>query len=280
VAAAGNRLFHPDANKGKWTSEEDEELRSYVADLGNKWVQIGARLGRPREACRVRWREIQLGSEKKSGKWSADEEERLKSAVNEYLLAKKEAEGGSSGFNNRIPTIVSMPAIDDGGGGGTTAGGGSTSRDAGTTPAALSNLDNTNPFTNTTPGSIKIDKRIVLDDIDWGVISQRVGSRSNIQCCEKWYDQLAPSMVDRGDWGMGDDRRLLKALWRAGNVAEFEVQWEGLVPERTAQQARRRWRLMVKVVPEYKEKEFSEVVEYLVSKHLPQLMVKEPRVSS
>lgn len=268
VAAAGNRLFHPDAKKGKWTPEEDEELSSLVAELANKWVQIGSRLGRTREACRVRWREIQLGNEKKKGKWSPDEELRLQNAVNEYLQAKKQAEGV---INTGVPTIVSMPANVNGSDNG-----------AGPSRGNIPGLAVPNTTTFTTPASTpasqqKIDKRIVLDDIDWGVISQRVETRSNIQCLEKWYDQLAPSMVDRGDWGTGDDRRLLKALWRAGNVAEFEVQWDGLVPERTAQQARRRWRLMVKVVPEYKEKEFSEVVEYLVSKHLPQLVVKEPR---
>jgi len=43
---------------------------------------------------------------------------------------------------------------------------------------------------------------------------QAVRTRSNLQCLEKWYDQLCPSMVDRGEWGPGDDRRLLRALYR------------------------------------------------------------------
>ena len=42
---------------------------------------------------------------------------------------------------------------------------------------------------------------------------QSVGTRSNIQCLEKWYSQLSPSMVARGEWGSGDDRRLLRALF-------------------------------------------------------------------
>jgi hypothetical protein len=40
-----------------------------------------------------------------------------------------------------------------------------------------------------------------------------VGTRTNIQCLEKWYTQLSPSMVARGEWGSGDDRRLLRALY-------------------------------------------------------------------
>lgn len=43
---------------------------------------------------------------------------------------------------------------------------------------------------------------------------QAVRTRSNLQCLEKWYDQLSPSMVERGEWGPGDDRRLLRALYR------------------------------------------------------------------
>ena len=42
---------------------------------------------------------------------------------------------------------------------------------------------------------------------------QAVGTRTNIQCLEKWYSQLSPSMVARGEWGSGDDRRLLRALY-------------------------------------------------------------------
>ena len=49
---------------------------------------------------------------------------------------------------------------------------------------------------------------------------QAVGSRSNVQCLEKWYSQLSPSMVARGEWGSGDDRRLLRSLFlRCGAVA-------------------------------------------------------------
>lgn len=44
-------------------------------------------------------------------------------------------------------------------------------------------------------------RRQVLDDVDWGVVSSRVGTRSDIQCLEKWYSQLCPSMVERGEAG-------------------------------------------------------------------------------
>lgn len=43
------------------------------------------------------------------------------------------------------------------------------------------------------------DGRIILDDIDWDVISSRHGARSAPQCLTKWYTQLAPSMVSKGE---------------------------------------------------------------------------------
>jgi hypothetical protein len=91
----------------------------------------------------------------------------------------------------------------------------------------------------------------VPDDIDWNVcghghchhcrhstradgyldrlavLLQAVGSRSNVQCLEKWYSQLSPSMVARGEWGSGDDRRLLRSLFlRYGAVArDSDREW-------------------------------------------------------
>ncbi len=42
------------------------------------------------------------------------------------------------------------------------------------------------------------DGRIILDDIDWDVISAQHGTRAAPQCLTKWYTQLAPSMVSKG----------------------------------------------------------------------------------
>ena len=42
------------------------------------------------------------------------------------------------------------------------------------------------------------DGRIILDDIDWDLISAQHGTRAAAQCLTKWYTQLAPSMVSKG----------------------------------------------------------------------------------
>ena len=46
--------------------------------------------------------------------------------------------------------------------------------------------------------SKRSDGRIILDDIDWDVISAQHGTRAAPQCLTKWYTQLAPSMVAKG----------------------------------------------------------------------------------
>ena len=40
-----------------------------------------------------------------------------------------------------------------------------------------------------------------------------------------------------GDWGSGDDRRMLRALLASGAAEEWQPDWGAVVPERTAAQA-------------------------------------------
>ena len=74
-----------------------------------------------------------------------------------------------------------------------------------------------------------------------------------------------------GDWGSGDDRRLIKGILQCGATQEYSVPWSSLVPGRTAQQAKRRWRLMVKRVPDSADIEFAEQLDYLVDNFTPDL---------
>ena len=79
-----------------------------------------------------------------------------------------------------------------------------------------------------------------------------------------------------GEWGSGDDRRLLRALLKTGAAEDFQVHWGQLVATRTAQQARRRWRLMLKCVKDSKDREFSENLKTLVTTFTPDLLLPSP----
>lgn len=41
------------------------------------------------------------------------------------------------------------------------------------------------------------------------------------------YDIMCPSMIDRGEWGRGDDVRLLQALAEGGYEHEWQVRGRG-----------------------------------------------------
>lgn len=249
VAACGLRLVHPDARKGPWTQTEDDRLRELVESKGAQWAEIATEMERTRLAVRDRWKEIKIGPQKARGYWTVDEEQRLAEAVDAYMLSRSRQTAATA------PGI----ALSD------TAANGIKSTNAVPSPQSGG------------PSEVR-DRRVVLDDIDWGPISVRVGTRSATQCKDKWYSQLSPSMVARGDWGPGDDRRMLRSLWTMQATAEHEVAWDRVVTGRTAAQARRRWRLMLKAVPQNRDKEFPEVLDWLVETYMPRL--KQPKGQS
>lgn len=79
-------------------------------------------------------------------------------------------------------------------------------------------------------------------------------------------------MHGSGEWGSGDDRRLLRALARTGARHDFQVEWGQLVASRTAMQARRRWRLMLKCVRDAADREFHENLHTLLQTFTPDLL--------
>ena len=54
-------------------------------------------------------------------------------------------------------------------------------------------------------------------------------------------------------------------------VQEFEVPWTELVAQRSGVHAKRRWNLMVKHVPDCREKSFAQCLDYLVDTYAPKL---------
>ena len=52
---------------------------------------------------------------------------------------------------------------------------------------------------------------------------------------------------------------------------EYELDWAGVVPGRSAKVSLQRWRLMQKRVPDYLEMRFQEQLDWIVDKYAPQL---------
>jgi hypothetical protein len=294
-----SRALHPGNYKGRWTIQEDDQLRRLVQQHPGDWKKIGAVLQRMPQSCKDRYKEVKLGGEKRNGPWMGEEEGRLKMAVEKYLVKKRELEVANGGggmesiplFGNRAPQQGGGGGRGKSGGGG--GGGNSTNDDDGNAPStsaaaaaweaeAATTTPNTNTGTSAKSPSVPpSDRRMTLDDIDWNYISAQVRTRSTVQCIDKWYNRLAPTLQSRGDWGEGDDKRLLKALYQSGATKEYEVEdWGALVPGRSEGQCKRRWKSMVKVVPGWRDAEMGSCVGYLVQKYMPKLLKGEGSSSS
>ena len=136
--------------------------------------------------------------------------------------------------------------------------------------------NSTIPKTDAQGNIIVPNRRMILDDINWEAVVAHVKTRSRIQCVTKWYLRLSPTMQERGEWGKSDDKILLQSLWKERekriDVMEHQIQWDTLVPERSADQCKRRWALMRKAIKNQKDYEFSELIQELVKTLSPKIM--------
>ncbi|CAI1910764.1 hypothetical protein SEUBUCD646_0D02610 [Saccharomyces eubayanus] len=80
------RKYHIFEQRGKWTSEEEQELAKLCAEKEGQWAEIGKTLGRMPEDCRDRWRNyVKCGTNRASNRWSVEEEELLKKVISDML---------------------------------------------------------------------------------------------------------------------------------------------------------------------------------------------------
>lgn len=78
------RNYDPNAHKGLWTEEEDEQLKDAVGLLGEKWNKIAEEVGRTQMDVKDRWvnhLRVKMEGRKGSGAWTAEEERNLCKAV-------------------------------------------------------------------------------------------------------------------------------------------------------------------------------------------------------
>lgn len=96
------------------------------------------------------------------------------------------------------------------------------------------------------------------------LISERHGSRNPTQCRERYYNCIAPAMVEAGIWDKSefrlgavpcravltptcraeDDRRLVETLWVNAFITEEQVPWDDIIEGRDGKTTHRRWRLI------------------------------------
>jgi hypothetical protein len=213
------------ARAGKWTAVEDNKLKDAVQTHGGEdWGAIAALVpGRTRKQCCMRWHDtlnpsiaLTAGRE---GKWTADEDNKLKDAVQTH--------GGKNW--DAIAALV---------------------------PGRMSSQccnrwhDALNP--NIDPTTARAGKWTAVEDSklkdaiqthggkNWDAIAALVLGRTKIQCYNRWHDVLDPS-IDRttgrmGKWLEAEDSKLQDAVKAHGDQDWAAI--AALVPGRTNKQCR------------------------------------------
>ncbi|XP_057462699.1 DNA-binding protein LIV4-like isoform X1 [Actinidia eriantha] len=113
---------------------------------------------------------------------------------------------------------------------------------------------------------------MLRDNISWGAISDKLSTRIDANCCEKWYSQLTSPMVAEGDWANTDDYRLLIALFNLDACCIEDVDWDNLLDHRSGDVCRKRWNQMVKHIGKHGTKSFAEQVEILSKRYCPDIL--------
>ncbi|XP_030316932.1 transcription termination factor 1 [Calypte anna] len=142
-------------------------------------------------------------------------------------------------------------------------------------------LEDTNPLTSSGKSSrdLLIDREKLFQKFPWTEIEAKVGTRYWRQCKQKWNTILRNKMTKgqqlyRGTKALQAKINLIKRLYEMGVEDANEVNWEELsntigdVPREYVQA--KFYKLKVTCVPFWQKKTFSEIIDYLFEKKLPE----------
>ena len=85
----GMRLFKPTL-KGKWSKEEDKQLKELYQKYPKDWRVISQIIGRSAESCRTHYRQI-LSNTTKGVPWSEEERSKLEELVTKFLRERAQS---------------------------------------------------------------------------------------------------------------------------------------------------------------------------------------------
>ncbi|KAK4856821.1 hypothetical protein QYF36_021670 [Acer negundo] len=108
---------------------------------------------------------------------------------------------------------------------------------------------------------------MLRDNISWEAISEKLSTRTNALCCQRWYDQLSSPLVKEGKWSDIDDYHMVNALSGLDACHIDDVDWDNLLEHRPGDICRKRWNQMVKHLGTYGSKPFAEQVEILSQRY-------------
>ncbi|OPJ67741.1 transcription termination factor 1 [Patagioenas fasciata monilis] len=225
------KIFDPNNYKGRYTKAEKEELKKYHALHGNDWKKISEMMSR--SSLSVAMKYSQIKSTVNYGPWSKEEVQKLMHAVEEVIRKRV----GMEDANSR-----------------------SSSETSGTDHL--------------------IDQEALYQKLPWTEIETKVGTRHWRQCKQKWMVILTHKMTKgqpsyRGTQAIQAKINLIKRLHEMQVEDYSDVKWKeltdiiGNVPAGYIQS--KFYRLKVTSVPFWQKKTFSEIIDYLYEKKLPEL---------
>ncbi|GIZ48738.1 hypothetical protein CKM354_001178800 [Cercospora kikuchii] len=109
------RRYHGQ-QRGPWTPEDDEALRSAYARYPLKWTAISDLVGRTAQDCKDRWRNHFESAHKVLGPWTIEEEEQLLAAVEECIdVIKKEQRDDRALLRDRerLEALINWKVVSD-----------------------------------------------------------------------------------------------------------------------------------------------------------------------
>ncbi|CAN8197989.1 unnamed protein product [Coccothraustes coccothraustes] len=228
------KMFDPNNYKGRYTTEEKEQLKKYQALHGNDWKKISELMSRSNLSVAMKFSEIK--SAINYGPWTEEETQKLMSAVKDVLRRKLIAEN----------------------------------------PSSLSLLEQSDR-------DLWIDREQLQQPLPWTEIETKVGSRYWRQCKQKWNSILTSKLARgqklyRGTNGLRTKITLIKRLYETKAEDANEVNWDEISNaigdvSRVFVQSKF-YRLKVSFVPLWKRRTFSEIIDYLYEKTLPDLEEK------
>uniref|UniRef100_A0A8C3L0V8 Transcription termination factor 1 n=1 Tax=Chrysolophus pictus TaxID=9089 RepID=A0A8C3L0V8_CHRPC len=228
------KIFDPNNYKGRYTKEEKEKLKRYHALHGNDWKKIAEMMSRSNLSVAMKYSEIK--SQINYGPWSKEEIQKLMHAVEEVIVKRTKLENANS----------------------------------------LSSSKKSHR-------SLQIDREKLFQKLPWTEIETKVGTRYWRQCKQKWTSIVTNKItkgqqLHSGTKGLQASINLIKRLYEMKVEDANEINWEefsdiiGDVPGSYVQA--KFYKLKVSHVPFWREKTFSEIIDYLFEKTLPEFEQK------
>ncbi|XP_047315933.1 uncharacterized protein LOC124919671 isoform X2 [Impatiens glandulifera] len=208
----------PLINNHSWTTVEDKKLLHIIQQNGVcNWIDIAVSLGTNRTPfqCLTRYQRS-LNASIMKREWTEEEDEKLRAAVETY---------GESNWQSVAYTLE------------------------GRTGTQCSNrwMKTLHPARQrvgiwTEVEDVRLDVTVrIFGPKNWKRIAELVGGRTQVQCRERWFNSLDPSL-NKGKWNEEEDSRLLAAMSEHGHC------WSKVaasMPGRTDSLCRRRWKLLL-----------------------------------